>query len=59
MPAATSIRARSRWSATSGQPTLAPALGWAETHPRALHLLREEIEAWSRIGVLQPALAPS
>ena len=43
----------------SGQPTLAPALGWAETHPRALHLLREEIEAWSRIGVLQPALAPS
>jgi len=43
----------------SGQPTLAPALGWAETHPRALHLLREEIEAWSRIGALQPALAPS
>jgi exopolyphosphatase/guanosine-5'-triphosphate,3'-diphosphate pyrophosphatase len=43
----------------SGQPTLAPALGWAETHPRALHLLREEIEAWSRIGVLQPALAPA
>ena len=40
-------------------PTLAPALGWAETHPRALHLLREEIEAWGRSGVLRPALAPS
>jgi len=43
----------------AGHPTLAPTLGWAETHPRALHLLREEIEAWSRSGVLQPALAPS
>jgi len=43
----------------AGHPTLAPTLGWAETHPRALHLLREEIEAWSRIGALQPALAPS
>ena len=43
----------------AGQPTLAPTPGWAETHPRALHLLREEIEAWSRSGVLQPALAPS
>jgi exopolyphosphatase/guanosine-5'-triphosphate,3'-diphosphate pyrophosphatase len=43
----------------AGHPTLAPTLGWAETHPRALHLLREEIEAWGRSGVLQPALAPS
>ena len=43
----------------AGQPTLAPSLGWAESHPRALHLLREEIEAWGRTGVLRPALAPS
>ena len=59
MPAARSTRRRCRWSAQRRQPTLAPALGWAEAHPRALHLLREEIEAWSRIGVLQPALAPA
>jgi exopolyphosphatase / guanosine-5'-triphosphate,3'-diphosphate pyrophosphatase len=39
------------------QPTVTPAPGWAETHPRALHLLREEVEAWGRTGVLQPALA--
>jgi exopolyphosphatase/guanosine-5'-triphosphate,3'-diphosphate pyrophosphatase len=26
---------------------------WADTHPRALHLLREEAEAWSRSGALQ------
>jgi exopolyphosphatase/guanosine-5'-triphosphate,3'-diphosphate pyrophosphatase len=25
---------------------------WADQHPRALHLLREEAEAWSRSGVL-------
>jgi exopolyphosphatase/guanosine-5'-triphosphate,3'-diphosphate pyrophosphatase len=25
---------------------------WAETHPRTLHLLREEAEAWSRSGAL-------
>jgi len=43
----------------AGQPRLAPTPGWADTHPRALHLLREEMEAWSRIGVLQPALAPA
>ncbi|MCE9658489.1 MAG: Ppx/GppA family phosphatase [Burkholderiales bacterium] len=41
----------------SRQPMLMPAPGWAETHPRALHLLREEVEAWSKTGVLQPALA--
>jgi len=39
-------------------PTLVAPLGWAEAHPRALHLLREEIEAWSKTGVLRPALAP-
>jgi len=29
---------------------------WAEAHPRALHLLREEIDAWAKTGVLQPRL---
>src|SRR5450432_1360456 len=29
------------------QTTLVPAPGWAESHPRALHLLREEVEAWA------------
>jgi exopolyphosphatase/guanosine-5'-triphosphate,3'-diphosphate pyrophosphatase len=29
---------------------------WATAHPRALHLLREEAEAWSRSGVLGLAL---
>ncbi len=28
---------------------------WAEAHPRAVHLLRDEVEAWSRTGL---ALAP-
>ena len=42
--------------ADSGAPevTLAPA--WAESHPRALHLLRDEIDAWARTGVLAPSL---
>jgi exopolyphosphatase/guanosine-5'-triphosphate,3'-diphosphate pyrophosphatase len=35
--------------------TLAPS--WAESHPRALHLLRDEIDAWARTGVLAPRLA--
>ncbi|WP_374569337.1 exopolyphosphatase [Ideonella sp.] len=26
--------------------------GWADQHPRALHLLREEAEAWARSGAL-------
>ncbi len=39
------------------QPTLTPAPGWVETHPRALHLLREEMEAWTKAGPLHPALA--
>ena len=44
----------------SGQPVaieLKPA--WAEAHPRALHLLREEVEAWTRTGLLQPSLSVS
>jgi exopolyphosphatase/guanosine-5'-triphosphate,3'-diphosphate pyrophosphatase len=28
------------------------APGWADAHPRTLHLLREEAEAWARSGVL-------
>ncbi|HMO47162.1 MAG TPA: Ppx/GppA phosphatase family protein [Rubrivivax sp.] len=27
--------------------------GWADSHPRTLHLLREEAEAWSRQGALR------
>jgi exopolyphosphatase / guanosine-5'-triphosphate,3'-diphosphate pyrophosphatase len=34
--------------------TLAPA--WADAHPRALHLLRDEIDAWAKTGVLAPRL---
>ena len=30
--------------------------GWAEAHPRAVHLLRDEIDAWARTGVLAPRL---
>ena len=29
---------------------------WAEAHPRTLHLLREEAEAWSRHGSLKLVL---
>ncbi len=29
---------------------------WADTHPRTLHLLREEVEAWSRSAVLRLVL---
>jgi exopolyphosphatase / guanosine-5'-triphosphate,3'-diphosphate pyrophosphatase len=34
--------------------TLAPS--WAESHPRALYLLRDEVDAWGRTGVLAPRL---
>ena len=40
----------------AGQPIVAIAPSWSETHPRALHLLRGEIEAWARTGVLAPRL---
>jgi exopolyphosphatase/guanosine-5'-triphosphate,3'-diphosphate pyrophosphatase len=30
---------------------------WAETHPRTLHLLREEAQAWDKQGTLQLKLA--
>jgi len=34
-----------------GAPVLRLAAGWADTHPRALHLLRLEIDAWSKTGL--------
>jgi exopolyphosphatase/guanosine-5'-triphosphate,3'-diphosphate pyrophosphatase len=37
-------------------PTIALAAAWAAAHPRALHLLRDEVEAWSKTGVLAPRL---
>ena len=46
-------------AAEAAGPTLVAPRGWADARPRALHLLREEIEAWGRTGVLRPALAPS
>jgi exopolyphosphatase/guanosine-5'-triphosphate,3'-diphosphate pyrophosphatase len=36
--------------------TIALAPAWAEAHPRAVHLLREEVEAWAKTGVLQAGL---
>ena len=32
---------------------------WVETHPRTLHLLRDEVEAWSRQTVLKLVLEPA
>jgi exopolyphosphatase/guanosine-5'-triphosphate,3'-diphosphate pyrophosphatase len=32
--------------------TLRCAPGWAQTHPRTVHLLGEERDAWARSGVL-------
>jgi exopolyphosphatase/guanosine-5'-triphosphate,3'-diphosphate pyrophosphatase len=40
-----------------GAPAVTLAPSWAESHPRALHLLRDEIDAWARTGVLAPRLA--
>ncbi|MEO8837044.1 MAG: Ppx/GppA phosphatase family protein [Caldimonas sp.] len=42
--------------ADGAQPKVSLATSWAESHPRALHLLRDEIEAWSKTGVLAPRL---
>ena len=41
------------------QTTIVLAPGWAESHPRALHLLREEVEAWTKAGLLRPTLVPA
>ncbi len=43
-------------SANGEPPVISLTSAWAEAHPRALHLLREEIEAWSKTGLLQPTL---
>lgn len=40
----------------AGQPMVALAPAWGESHPRALHLLRGELDAWARTGVLAPRL---
>ena len=38
------------------EPAITVAPAWAETHPRAMHLLREEVDAWAKTGVLAPRL---
>jgi len=38
-----------------GATTIALSAAWADQHPRALHLLRGEVEAWSKTGL---GLAP-
>jgi len=45
-----------RLRADSGEPAVTLPPSWAESHPRALHLLRDEIDAWARTGVLAPRL---
>ena len=44
---------------SGGMATLALPPGWSDTHPRTLHLLREEVSAWERGGPLQLALSVS
>ena len=39
----------------AGTPTIAYAAAWADVNPRAVHLLRDEAEAWAKTGL---ALAP-
>jgi len=43
----------------TGAPVVHMASGWADAHPRALHLLREEMDAWAKGGPLAPALLSS
>lgn len=38
------------------QPVISVAPDWAEQRPRALHLLRMEVDAWARTGSLTPTL---
>ena len=40
----------------AAQPLIVAAPAWAEQHPRALHLLRMELEAWAKTASLEPAL---
>jgi len=42
-------------SVDRGTPTIALAADWADANPRAVHLLRDEADAWAKTGV---ALAP-
>ncbi|MEP7300350.1 MAG: Ppx/GppA phosphatase family protein [Caldimonas sp.] len=44
-------------AADPAQTKIVLAPGWAESHPRALHLLREEVESWARAGPLSVSLA--
>jgi exopolyphosphatase/guanosine-5'-triphosphate,3'-diphosphate pyrophosphatase len=41
---------------TGATAMLAVPAQWAETHPRTVHLLNEEVQAWERGGPLQLAL---
>jgi len=42
-----------------GAPTIELSAAWAEQHPRALHLLRDEVEAWTKTGLASaPRLRP-
>jgi len=45
-----------RLRADHGVPEVTLAPSWAESHPRALHLLRDEIDAWAKTGLLAPRL---
>ena len=38
------------------QARLSAVAGWAASHPRTLHLLREEAEDWARVGALKLAV---
>ena len=38
-------------------PSISLASSWADTHLRALHLLREEAEAWAKAGLPAPTMA--
>jgi len=42
-------------SLDAGAPKIVLDAAWADAHPRAVHLLRDEVEAWSKTGL---ALAP-
>ena len=42
--------------ANGGPPAIALQEVWATAHPRAVHLLREEIATWDRAGDLKPTL---
>jgi exopolyphosphatase/guanosine-5'-triphosphate,3'-diphosphate pyrophosphatase len=48
-------RAAIRLEVADGKATITLDAAWAESSPRALHLLRDEVEAWSKTGL---ALAP-